>query len=523
MERAVAYIRVSHIRQVTDGNSLETQERQVRDFAAVQGYELVRIFVERGESAKTDDRTVLKEMLSYLRQPGCSVQVLIIPRIDRLARNVLDYAKLKLEVKSLGIRLESINENLEDTPGGRFTETILASAAQFDNELRAERSKGGMMQAVTDGRWVWKAPFGYRNVRIGADGKKRGIGTIEPDPRHAPVVREVFERLASGRHTPAQVHRWLRSQYSISKTRFHLMIFSPVYIGCIEAFGGRYRATPPFVPLVSEGIFLAAQAGFRRSRNGEKGRYQKDHPDFPLKGTLRCRCGKFMTANWSRGKSGKLHGHYRCLRCRNMNVRKDRIEDLFAAQLRLFALLRPKLNSFEQIFRSLAKSSEDSRHESIRRLLDEQRHISELQSRMALKVSEGVVPDGIAKSHFAKFEKRLQEIALSISEDKSIPGDIDSVMQFADTVLADLPYRWQRSSITTQKKLQHVFFPEGIQIETRDSFRTPGNSPSERILGWLISSNLSLVHHSNESSNTDEVSQLLAWFVTIKSELEKLD
>ena len=56
MERAIAYIRVSDPRQVTDGNSLVTQENLVRDQVRARNYELDRLFVEPGESAKTDNR-----------------------------------------------------------------------------------------------------------------------------------------------------------------------------------------------------------------------------------------------------------------------------------------------------------------------------------------------------------------------------------------------------------------------------------------------------------------------------------
>src|SRR5690349_746220 len=133
METAIAYIRVSDPKQVTEGNSLVTQERQVREYAKSQGYNLLRVFIERGQSAKSDDRTVLQEMLEFAKQNVGKIQVLMFPKIDRFARHLPDYLDLKARLNRLKIRIDSVGEHIEDTPVGRLTEHLLASIAQFDN------------------------------------------------------------------------------------------------------------------------------------------------------------------------------------------------------------------------------------------------------------------------------------------------------------------------------------------------------------------------------------------------------
>src|SRR5579871_6271925 len=216
METAVAYCRVSDPRQADEGNSLATQEKQAHEYAQKSGYHLDRVFIERGESAKTDDRHVLKEMLSYCQKNKGRIQVVIIPKIDRLARNRDDYGTLKAFLSRLQIRLDSIGERIEDTPVGRFTESILASVAQFDNEIRAERCKGGMVEAVREGRWMWLAPKGYRNVRI------NGKANIAPDEHLGPIMTKAFERIASGSHSSQSVCNWLQAYgVRVTQSRLH--------------------------------------------------------------------------------------------------------------------------------------------------------------------------------------------------------------------------------------------------------------------------------------------------------------
>ena len=66
-ETAVIYVRVSTQRQVSQGASLETQERDCRAHCARNGWHVVRLFREEGESAKSADRPQLQELLTFCR------------------------------------------------------------------------------------------------------------------------------------------------------------------------------------------------------------------------------------------------------------------------------------------------------------------------------------------------------------------------------------------------------------------------------------------------------------------------
>ena len=206
MKHAVGYIRVSGKRQVEEGGSLITQEKQVKQYAESNGYILERIFIEKGESAKTDDRTELKEMLRFCSKQKGRISLVIFPKIDRFARNRDDYGKLKFYLLKFGIKLASIGEPIEDTPVGRFTESMFASMAQLDNEIRSERCNDGIIDATKAGRWVWQPPKGYQAVRF------NGKGTIEPKPGDSDVIRKAFELLASGVCSPEWIRQWLKEQ-----------------------------------------------------------------------------------------------------------------------------------------------------------------------------------------------------------------------------------------------------------------------------------------------------------------------
>jgi DNA invertase Pin-like site-specific DNA recombinase len=64
---AIIYVRVSTAEQAEFGYSLKTQEEMCVNFAKSQKYNVLKVFVEKGESAKTLNRTALKELLEYAR------------------------------------------------------------------------------------------------------------------------------------------------------------------------------------------------------------------------------------------------------------------------------------------------------------------------------------------------------------------------------------------------------------------------------------------------------------------------
>jgi hypothetical protein len=147
---ALIYFRVSDPRQVS-GTSLDSQEKECCELVRRNGWNLDSTWCEEGESAKSADRKVLKAMLAYCKERRGKVQFVVFPKIDRFARYTEDYLFLKGYLRRLGIEVVSVGEPIENTPAGRFTEVMLAAVAQLDNEVRAERCRGGQVAAVTIG------------------------------------------------------------------------------------------------------------------------------------------------------------------------------------------------------------------------------------------------------------------------------------------------------------------------------------------------------------------------------------
>ena len=333
MVGAVIYVRVS-TKEQTENLSLPTQLKACEEYCERQGFGVLARFREEGESAKTADRTELQKLLQFCRTNKGRVQFVVVFNLTRFARDKYDHFALRAHLKSLGISLRSATEPIDDTSTGKLMEGVLAAFAQFDNDVRSERTRGGMKAALELGRWTFLAPLGYLNA-------PRSTGkSLIPDPERASLVRRAFQDLATGRFTKDEIRKSVialglktRRGRPVPSQTFDAMLRNRVYIGQIDVpdFGISRRGD--FEPLVTERVFFRVQAIL-------DGRYEVTSPrprndsDFPLRGYVRCEsCGKPLTASWSKGRSD-YYAYYHCRgRCPAVNVSKTKLEELFVDEL----------------------------------------------------------------------------------------------------------------------------------------------------------------------------------------------
>src|SRR3989344_4649997 len=100
-KNAIIYARVSSKDQL-EGTSLETQERLAKEYAEKQGLKVLRVFVERGESAKTANRTEFNKALAFCSDKKNKVSYFIVYKLDRFARNQDDHVTVKALLKRCG-------------------------------------------------------------------------------------------------------------------------------------------------------------------------------------------------------------------------------------------------------------------------------------------------------------------------------------------------------------------------------------------------------------------------------------
>src|SRR5262249_26125110 len=145
----------------------------------------------------TAERPVLRSLLARVRTRDPKVDVVLVHKIDRLARNVYDHATMKVLFQEHGVRLASVVENVDDTIPGQLVENIMASIAQFYSGNLSEEVKKGMRQKVLRGGWPHLPPRGYSVVRTEGGRSSR----LVPHPKQALAIRAAYDLYATGWHS----------------------------------------------------------------------------------------------------------------------------------------------------------------------------------------------------------------------------------------------------------------------------------------------------------------------------------
>jgi DNA invertase Pin-like site-specific DNA recombinase len=193
--KAVVYIRVSESRQVSNTCSA-TQEALCRKWCEERELDVDRVFVEQGESAKTEDRTEFQKMFRYLDTVHDRISHVVVWKFDRLFRNSEDTAIYRRRLRGLGIKDVSVTERIEDDANGQFQRVILSAVDELDNANRSKRSFVSMKATSKAGRWVWTAPVGYVSA-------SKPLPCLQIDPVRGPMIVKMFEMIATGEATKA--------------------------------------------------------------------------------------------------------------------------------------------------------------------------------------------------------------------------------------------------------------------------------------------------------------------------------
>lgn len=474
--KAVIYTRVSSKEQV-EGTSLESQERVCRDYCAAHGLNVVRIFSDAGESAKTSDR---EQFLAAIRFCGASregITHLVVWKLDRFARNGYDQAVFHNTLASHGVDLCSATQHLGEGMTAKILRTVYGLQAELENDIKAERSLVAMKQLALAGCWVHMAPVGYVNAR---DAQKRPV--LIEDPQTGAVVRSAFEQISSGAiGVRAAVDKLLALGIKTPRGRtinlndLHRMLRMPIYAGRIvsKLTAGREVRTI-FPGLVSDETFDRVQAVLA-GRSVTSKPHERTREDLPLKGTVRCgHCNNLLTASISRGRSAS-YGYYHCWKCGAVRVRADELERQMAELLGSLTIkTSPVMRLFKEIVLDVWKKEQATTQAETSRAKDNLTRIEQQMERLTDKLLSGVVTDDVYQATSARLRTEIA-IARSAQHDTEIEDlDVGAAVEMATHLLADARRIWERLGAVDKARFQQALIPAGFAYTRDGGLRTVG-------------------------------------------------
>lgn len=349
MKRAVGYARIS--REEQSHFSISGQVEQMEDYAIKNGYELVKVFVDDGQSAKNFNRKSWKQLEAFLNQHYKSIDYLFVYKYDRFSRNVHESLEVihKLE-EIFKIRIISICEPIGLPPESPFyfqLRTQMLLQAHVERLVIGSRTKFGMDKAKREGRYLGTAPFGYVNAR-----DDRNMPCIEVDRDRALIVEKIFHWYSIG-ITAAEIKRKAKEiGFTLQgKDSVYRVLKNPVYAGMLNAPDDEGFIEGIHEPVITRELFLAVQEKLKRPGLPQR----KYNDEAYLKSAIHCDvCQRALTSGRSKGRN-QYYWYYECTAHRkSFNMQKA--HDIFDQILDEITFTQDQVDYVEESLRRMLEN-----------------------------------------------------------------------------------------------------------------------------------------------------------------------
>ena len=342
-------------------NSLDAQREACEAYIASQKPEGWILVPERyddgGISGGTLERPALQHLLGDIE--AGAVDVVVVYKIDRLSRSLMDFSKLVEVFDRHDVTFVSVTQSFNTTTSmGRLTLNILLSFAQFEREVIGERIRDKFAASRKKGMWMGGTP------PLGYDVRERKLLINETE---AALVRHIFERfirLGSATTLVAELTEkgyrtktWVTQKGRVHEGRpfdkgfLYKLLHNRVYIGEAvhkdQSFPGQHRA------IVDRDLWDKVHSILAENATSRSNKTRASMP-MPLKGLIRCgHCDSAMTPSHTT-RRGKQYRYYLCLKALKTGHRTCPVRSIAAgeAEAAVIGNLRALVRSPELVVRT---------------------------------------------------------------------------------------------------------------------------------------------------------------------------
>ena len=325
------YARKSTEQDEKQALSIESQVKEMLVIAERENLEIIDIRREAHSAKDSGQRPVFKEILTDLRRERFNGILVWHP--DRLSRNAGDLGSVvDLMDEKLLVQIRTYGQTFTNTPSEKFLLMILCSQAKLENDNKSINVKRGLKTRVEMGLWPAPAPTGY--LKEGLVEKKCQVII---DPNRAPVIKQMFEKVAHEKWSGRKLYNWLKfdlnfktagGNKNLTVSNIYCILENHFYYGVFEYpknSGNWYQGKHE--PLITKELFDQVQEQVKSQFVRSEGK------EFAFTKLMTCGlCGSGITADekFKKQKNGNIHRHvyYGCTKRRDPNCKCGYINEV---------------------------------------------------------------------------------------------------------------------------------------------------------------------------------------------------
>lgn len=462
---AVCYLRLSTKDQ---SKSLEYQETIIRDYCKRNKLKILGVFRDNGEGSSTFKRHGYIELENFIKKQKGKCQYLVVLDHDRFSRNLPEALMKIVELeRKYEVKVISTNEpiNLDTSDSDVFMKRAFEYLIANRELLTIRnRTRLGILNAKEKGRFLGKAPFGYSNIR-----KSKNDHTIEINQSQSFIVKKIFYDYEIGIPQHLIQKEVLALGFkNRGNSAINNILRSCVYAGLIKINASK-NSPEKYVkalhePIIQEEDFWRVQK-LLDSRDRQQTRA---HEEFPLRGVIKCPCGRNLTAGWTKGNR-KYYLYYKCVNHPGTNIPGNTMHQKFEELLKKITFQKYHV---ELLNNSLSKLSD--------RLLKERQNIHNEKTRLlrileekTLRLEQKFITDQISISVYHKwkevFKSEREQIENRFQKSTVNKGDIEKTLKKFSSGRFNLYRIYTRSEVLQKQTLIRIIFNDGLTWD-RDLF-----------------------------------------------------
>lgn len=326
----VLYARKSSESDEKQALSIDSQVKEMLAIADRESIEVIEIRRESHSAKDSGQRPVFNELITDIRSGRFTGILTWAP--DRLSRNAGDLGSLvDLMDQKLLLEIRTYGQRFSNSPNEKFLLMILCSQAKLENDNKSVNVKRGLRMRCEMGLWPAPAPTGYLNEKR-IDRK----GYVMIDPQRAPVVKQMFEKVAYEGWSGRKVYHWLKfdmnfrsptSNKVFTLSNVYRLLQLPFYYGTFEypAGSGNWYIGK-HQPIITRELFEKTREQLVRSE------IKHHNKEFAFTRLITCgHCGSSVTANERikklRDDSVARYVYYGCTRGKDINCKSGYIRE----------------------------------------------------------------------------------------------------------------------------------------------------------------------------------------------------
>lgn len=327
--RYCLYARKSSEAEEKQALSIDSQVKEMLAVAQRDGLNILDIYRESHSAKDCGQRPVFNQLLTDIRADKFDGIVVWHP--DRLSRNAGDLGAVVdlLDQKRL-VEIRTHSQRFTNNPNEKFLLMILGSQAKLENDNKSINVRRGLKTKCEMGLWPSVAPTGYLNSK-----NVQEKGKVYVDPERAPIIKEIFTKVAYGGWSGRHLYKWLKEINFVTRTGKHLTLSNMYTILNNHFYYGRFeypRGSGRWyqgnhTSLIDKGLFDDVHKRLQQQRKVKT----KNH-EFAFTRLMSCGlCGSGITAEtkYKNLKDGTVadYIYYGCTRARDKDCKGGYIEE----------------------------------------------------------------------------------------------------------------------------------------------------------------------------------------------------